>query len=454
MTEPERTTDQDRPTEPDRPIEPDRSARPIRTAVLLSIGSELTVGDTRDTNSGELARTLAEAGVDVAWISALPDRLATVERALRDGLAAADLVVTTGGLGPTPDDLTREAIAAVCGERPAVDPELERWLRHLFQRRGIKFLDTNIKQAWLIPSSTAVPNGRGTAPGWWVDRPDGRVVVALPGPPAEMRPMWTEWVLPRLQARGLGRQRITRTYRLHGIGESAVATALGERLLRAENPLVATYARADAVDVRVSAVAEPGRSADELVEAAEAAVLAAVGSYVWGHGGDTWPAVLGRELERHGWDAVALVEVGTAGSTAGLLGEAPWLKSARVIAAGAAGSEASLPDLAASAREEAAASIGLAVRAVERGGDTRVELAAVGPWGGSESSQVAFLGGSEGRRRAALAGAAFLNGIVRGIDTSVVGPPATSAGRSAAAPLPAAATPPSALDGPPASGGQ
>ena len=243
---------------PPTKLEAAPAARPLRTAVLLAVGSELTVGETRDTNSGDLARSLAERGVEVDWVSALPDRLATVVDALRDALAAADLVVTTGGLGPTPDDLTREAIAAVFGERPAVDPELERWLRHLFERRGIAFPEANLKQAWLIPSATAIPNDRGTAPGWWVDRPDGRVIVALPGPPSEMRPMWEGWVLPRLRDRGLGQERVTRTYRLAGIGESAVAALLGERLLRAENPVVATYARADAVDVRISARAERG----------------------------------------------------------------------------------------------------------------------------------------------------------------------------------------------------
>ena len=235
--------------------------RPIRSAVLLAIGSELTVGETRDTNSGELARFLAEAGVDVAWISALPDRLETVTSALANALVAADAVITTGGLGPTPDDLTREAIAQVCREVPAVDPHLATWLRHLFERRDIPFPETNLKQAWVIKSSTAIPNDRGTAPGWWVDRPDGRVIVALPGPPSEMRPMWQGWVLPRLEKRGFGQERITRTFRLTGIGESAVADRLGEELLRAQNPIVATYARADAVDVRVSAVPEPRRSA-------------------------------------------------------------------------------------------------------------------------------------------------------------------------------------------------
>ncbi|MGD0123406.1 MAG: molybdopterin-binding protein [Candidatus Limnocylindrales bacterium] len=391
---------------------PGAPARPILTAVLLAVGSELTTGETRDTNSGELARSLSEAGVDVAWISALPDRLGTVVSELRAALAEADLVVTTGGLGPTPDDLTREAIAAACGEEPAVDPELARWLRHLFERRGIVFPETNLKQAWLLPSAIAIPNDRGTAPGWWVERPDGRVIVAVPGPPSEMRPMWQGWVLPRLRERGLGRQRVTRTYRLTGIGESAVAALLGERLLRAENPVVATYARADAVDVRVSAVAGAGRSATQLVDEAAAAVLTAVGRYVWGHDDDTWPAVLGRAMETHGWDA-ALVEVGTGGSAARLLGEAVWLKATRSMAAGDPGAGGALPALAEEACRASGAAVGLAVRAVETAEDTRVEVAAVGPWGASESNQTAFLGGSEGRRRAGIAAAAFLNGILR-----------------------------------------
>ena len=393
-------------------------ARPILTAVLLAIGSELTTGETRDTNSGDLARSLAEAGVDVAWISALPDRMDTVTAALNDALEAADLVVTTGGLGPTPDDLTREAIADVCMEQPTVDPELERWLRHLFERRGIDFAQTNLKQAWLIPSSTAIPNDRGTAPGWWIDRPDGRVVVALPGPPSEMRPMWQDWVLPRLHERGLGQERVTRTYRLTGIGESSVAALLGEPLLRAANPIVATYARADAVDVRISAVADSGRPAGVIVDEADAHIASILGKYVWGRDRDTWPEVLGRDLARLEWTA-ALLELGTGGAAARLLGDAPWLKAARAAIPdepGAVGSGLPLPDLVGLAeqiRRESGASIGLAVRTIESGEDTQVELALASPLGTRHGSVTAFLGGVEGRRRAGIAAAAFLHSFAR-----------------------------------------
>src|SRR5437667_1312888 len=124
--------------------------RRLQTAELLSVGTELTVGDTRDTNAGELARDLAQRGVTIGRLTALPDRLEVVRDAFAGGLQRADLVVSTGGLGPTPDDLTREAIAAAIGETPHVDAGLEAWLRELWRRRGMTMPDMNLKQAWLV----------------------------------------------------------------------------------------------------------------------------------------------------------------------------------------------------------------------------------------------------------------------------------------------------------------
>ena len=193
--------------------------RRIEGAELLAVGAELLVGR----HPGHQLRR-DRAGADERWawrslrISALPDRLEVVADALRDALAHADLVMTTGGLGPTPDDLTREAIALVCGETVVIDPDVERWIKGLFDRRGIRYSEANRKQAWLIPSASSLPNPNGTAPGWWVDRPDGRVIVALPGPPREMRPMWRDHVLPRLRARGLGADRAVETLAAVGDG--------------------------------------------------------------------------------------------------------------------------------------------------------------------------------------------------------------------------------------------
>jgi len=374
--------------------------RRIEGAELLAVGAELLVGDTQDTNSGDIARELTALGVEVRRISALPDRLEVVAGALADALGRADLVMTTGGLGPTPDDLTREAIALVCGETVAVDPDIERWIKGLFDRRGIHYSEANRKQAWLIPSAISLPNPNGTAPGWWVDRPDGRVIVCLPGPPREMRPMWRDHVLPRLAVRGLGADRAVETLRLTGLGESLLVDAIGEDVLRRRNPEVATYARVDAVDVRVSATAEGGRTARELVDAAVADLMPALGRYVFARGDEGWPGAIGRRLAGH---SVAIAESGTAGQLVALLGAEPWLVFDETFGPGSAESTAH-PDpveLAAHVRRLGGADIGLSVRAVERAGDLHVTVCIAEGDRSAVVERAAFLAGEQGRRRAA-----------------------------------------------------
>ena len=385
---------------------------PIRTAQLLSIGTELTVGETRDTNAGDLARDLTRRGVIVDRISALPDDLAAVTAAFASALEHADLVVSTGGLGPTPDDLTREAIAAHLGETPAVDPELDRWLRGLFERRSLPFPEANRKQAWLIPSAVAIPNDNGTASGWFVTRADGRVIVALPGPPREMRPMWDGWVVPRLIARGLGEVIASVTLRLTGIGESAIADRLGGLLEAGNRPMVATYARADAVDIRIWAHDRPGDPAEPLVAAVAARIGALVGDHVWARGDTTWPETVGAALDSHGW-RLAAVEVGMRGALLALLGEglADRLAFGETLVTRPEphdGHRATLEHLAERVRELGPADVGLAVEARERGGDTAVTVAVVTPDGWHRETRVVFLGGSLGRGRAAIAAAAIL----------------------------------------------
>ena len=415
-------------------------SRRLLTAELLSIGTELTVGDTRDTNAGELAGGLTALGVRVNRLTALPDDLETVTEAFRSGLERADLVVSTGGLGPTPDDLTREAIAAACGEMVVVDPDLEAWLRELWSRRRMAFPELNLKQAWLIPSATSLPNPNGTAPGWYVVRPDGRTVVALPGPPREMRPMWADHALPRLLEHGLGTEMATRTYRLAGIGESQVAERLGEVMLRAANPTVATYARAEAVDVRIAAVADPPRTADQRIEEAASIVLDLLGDHVWSTGTTTWSEAIGVRLEELGW-TLATVEIGTAGAFGMLIGDRPWYRFDEVIAleapaarahalrsprhgdTGGRADGAADPDgagdtghgvaddlllFARRARELGGAEVGVAIRAHARTADTAVSIAVSTPMAERKDRRIVFLTGPLGRSRAALSAASFV----------------------------------------------
>jgi nicotinamide-nucleotide amidase len=416
---------------------PDRA---ILTAEILSIGTELTVGETRDTNAGDLARSLTGLGVAVRRIQALPDDLAAVEGAFRSATEGSDLVVSTGGLGPTPDDLTREAIAAALGETPRVDAGLERWLRDLWARRGAPFPEMNLKQAWLVPSATALPNPNGTAPGWWVERPDGGLIVALPGPPREMEPMWQNEVLPRLRARGAGVDIANRTLRLAGIGESQVADLLGEPLLRATDPIVATYARADAVDVRISArgTAADGTSPADRVTAMTAHVARLLGPYVWAEGATSWGDAIERAL---GVDhRLALVEIGTGGSLGALIGDRDWVRFSETVSsdtatAGSHASAAGLEHLARRAAELGESAHAVAIRVRPRGRDTAVSVVVVGPGWVHRERRLAFLGGSNGRMRAALAAAHVTLAALRAHPEGDGAPPATvSDARSGANP--------------------
>ncbi len=406
------------------PVASSPARRDLLTAEILALGSEIVAGETRDTNSAELARALGDAGVAVLRITALPDRRPAVEEAFRDALRRVDLVISTGGLGPTPDDLTREAIAAVCGEVPFVDPEVEAWLRGLWARRGLAFPELNLKQAWRIASSTTLPNPNGTAPGWWVERPDGRIAVLLPGPPREMRPMWQDEALPRLRARGLGRDHRSRTFRLAGIGESQVADLLGEALLRAENPVVATYARADAVDVRLSAHAEPpatdahgrptaARSSEALLDQVEAVVLERLGAFIWSRGETTWAQAIGERLAARGW-SLAIREIGTGGAVGTLLGRVDGLRHVESIAAAAEPSSEPVAE-ARAVGAAGGADVGLAILARVRGADTGVGIGVTTPDGTRGVERVAFLGGEQGRLRAGLAAAHVLLETLDGV---------------------------------------
>ncbi|HEV8534143.1 MAG TPA: CinA family nicotinamide mononucleotide deamidase-related protein [Candidatus Limnocylindria bacterium] len=286
-------------------------------AEILSIGTELLLGQIVDTNANYLAGRLALLGIDCLHMQTVGDNLARAKQAFERALGRSDLVVATGGLGPTEDDLTREAIAAALGETPAVDAALESELRAWFAGRGLEMPERNRKQAWLIPSAKGLPNPNGTAPGWDVSK-EGKRIVAMPGVPREMTPMWEDHVEPTLTRGGALRWR---TLKLLGIGESAVEEKLAE-LVRSTSPTVATYAKADGVHVRIADKAASPAEADVNVSRMEIEIRARLGEYVWGVDSETVAQVVGRALERRGW-RVALAESLSAGDIARSLADAP-----------------------------------------------------------------------------------------------------------------------------------
>ena len=265
-------------------------------AEIISCGTELLLGHITDTNATFLAQSLASLGIDLYFVSQVGDNQGRIVETLRRAWERSDLVIITGGLGPTEDDLVRESISAMLGETMRVDPLLEAELRGMFATRNSVMPERNIKQATLIPSSQPIPNPLGTAPGWWVEK-DGHIIVAMPGVPREMFRMWEQEVIPRFVPY-TGGLIFTRLLRVWGLGESAVEERL-DSVIHSNNPTVATYAKSDAIDVRVTAKAETRELAEEQVADMETRVRAILRHHIFGVDKDTLQSVVGKYLTAH-----------------------------------------------------------------------------------------------------------------------------------------------------------
>jgi nicotinamide-nucleotide amidase len=274
-------------------------------AEILSIGTEILLGEIVDTNSQYIASRLPALGIDLYFKHVVGDNLGRLVETMRRARESNDLVICTGGLGPTEDDLTREAIAAVMEEETHIDAELENWLRNRFAGRGTNPMpERNLKQCWLIPSARPIPNPRGTAPGWWVER-DGKIVIAMPGPPAEMTRMWDEEVAPELLARRPGVVLVTRTIKTAGIGEGQLDEMISP-LLKSTNPSIGVYARADGVHVRLGAKAPTQEEARALIEPVETELRKILFPAVWGVDDETFESIVGQMLAERGLTLAAM----------------------------------------------------------------------------------------------------------------------------------------------------
>ncbi len=274
-------------------------------AEIVSIGTEIMFGEITDTNAAYIAAALPQFGIDLLWVTQVGDNPDRLREAFARAWERSDITFCTGGLGPTEDDITRETIAAMLGETIEVDPEQERVLRAGFVARGVQDMPArNIKQAALIPSARAIPNARGTAPGWWVERampsaPAGaRIIVVMPGPPAEMHAMWDASVAPELERRA-DSVLVARTLKTSGVGESMIDEMLSP-LLAGTNPSIGIYARADGVSARIAAKAATRDEAWALIRPVEAQARAILGPVIWGQDDDSLSAGVGRMLREQG----------------------------------------------------------------------------------------------------------------------------------------------------------
>ncbi len=267
-------------------------------AEIISVGTELLLGEITDTNAQYISSRLPAIGLDLYFKSTVGDNLERLTETIERALGRSDVVLMTGGLGPTEDDLTREAIAAALGEELFVDPDAERLLRAFFAGRGVSFPERNLKQATLIPSAMAVPNPRGTAPGWWVEKND-HYIVAMPGPPTEMQRMWEKEIEPRLRRIAGGDVLITRVLKTIGAGESHIDEMVAP-LLKSANPSIGVYAKPDGVYLRLAAKARTEAAARELIAPVEAEARRILGAIIWGADHDSLEGAIGRLLNERG----------------------------------------------------------------------------------------------------------------------------------------------------------
>ena len=306
-------------------------------AEIMGIGTELLMGELTDTNSSWIASRLPALGIELQWVSIIGDDLPRLTEAFKQGMERSDIIFTTGGLGPTQDDLTREAIAAAFGETSIIQQEVVVDLERYFAARGGPMPQHNIKQANLIPSARFVPNRNGTAPGWWAER-EGKIIICMPGPPGENQSMWEEQVEPQLAGLIEDEVTITRNIKTMGMSEGAVDEIVSE-FFGVENPYLGIYSKADGIHLRVIARAKDTTTAHNMIAPVEKAIHERLGEYVWGYDDDTPEQAAGKSLMEKGL-SVAVMEMCTGGALANNITDNPnsisYFKGGNVAYDGAA----------------------------------------------------------------------------------------------------------------------
>jgi nicotinamide-nucleotide amidase len=268
-------------------------------ADLVSVGTELLLGQIDDTNARWISEHLAAIGVDVLRRHTVGDNLERIVQVIGQAAAEADVVLVTGGLGPTQDDLTRDAIARLAGLELVRHPEIEAMLREKFRGFSARSMPpSNLRQADVPAGARTIDPDRGTAPGLIVDVPSGARIYAMPGVPDEMVEMMTGTILPELAARAGEGVIASRVLRITGMGESAVGEVLADLFDGSSNPTVAYLASMGEVRVRLTAKATSARAADGLLQPLVDEVVSRIGDAVFSLKDESLEATVLRLLRR------------------------------------------------------------------------------------------------------------------------------------------------------------
>lgn len=286
------------------------------TAEIIAVGTELLLGDILNTDAQFLAKELATLGIGLYAQSVVGDNRQRLTLAIQTALQRADIVILTGGLGPTDDDITRETAAEVLRIPLIYHEEI---YEKIAARIKTTIPESNKRQAYVPEGATILHNDNGTAPGLYLEQ-DGKTLILLPGPPKELKPMFTDKVIPLLSSK-TGAVICSETVRLFGIGESAVGETVRD-LMQADNPTVAPYVKDGDVTLRITARAETEKDASDMILPVKEEIVSRFPNYVYGFGEDTLPAkVLRFCLEKN--FSIATAESCTAGLIAATIGDMP-----------------------------------------------------------------------------------------------------------------------------------
>lgn len=280
-------------------------------AEIIAVGTELLLGQIVNTNAQFLSQELASLGIGVYYQTVVGDNVDRLRGVFAQALDRADVVILTGGLGPTTDDLTREAVAGILGRELQFSDEVWQAIVARMQRFSRRVPENNRRQAFVPAGATILPNPNGTAPGVAVEH-DGKLIALLPGPPREMQPMFRDHVRPLLLQGGEQAVIHSTSLRIIGIGESALEELIGDLIAAQSNPTIALYAKLGEVEIRITARAEDIEAANELIRPTEQQIRLRLGSAVYGVNQETLPAVLGQLLLARGWQ-LAVAESCTGG---------------------------------------------------------------------------------------------------------------------------------------------
>lgn len=290
---------------------------------IVTIGSELLLGQIIDTNASYLARELNLIGVNVKFHTTVGDDYAQIKDVLSQALKRTDLVITTGGLGPTEDDLTRDAIADVMGAPLTFKQELMDQIESIFKNFGYSMPENNRKQAFIPNEATPIPNKVGTAPGFIMEK-ESKLIISLPGVPKELKYLLNKEVIPHLKKHlHLNQELITyRVLKVTGIGESKVDSQIKDLINPNTNPTVGLLASPGDIGIRITACAKSAKEAEDIIGPIEQEIRSRLGTNIYGVNEDTLDGVVTSLLNKRG-DTLSVIETFSGGKLTARLQRSP-----------------------------------------------------------------------------------------------------------------------------------